>query len=98
MIAKECIEWLGYRLSRTGISPSNAKSQGISDRLRSTNLKQLRSFLGAVNQFNKFIPNLATISHPFRTILKKDAEWTWHQGHEKAFVKVNKEIKQTVEL
>ena len=49
VIAKYCIEWLGYRLSKTGISPINAKSQGISDRLRPTNLKQLRSFLGAVN-------------------------------------------------
>ena len=75
IIAQESIEWLGYKLTRTGISPVNTKSQGISERLRSTNLKQLRSFLGAVNQFNEFIPNLALISHPFRSILKKDAEW-----------------------
>ena len=27
VIAKECIEWLWYRLSSTGISPINAKSQ-----------------------------------------------------------------------
>ena len=66
IIAQESIEWLGYKLTRTGISPVNTKSQGISERLRPTNLKQLRSFLGAVNQFNKFIPNLALISHPFR--------------------------------
>ena len=75
IIAQESIEWLGYKLTRTGISPVNTKSQGISERLRPTNLKQLRSFLGAVNQFNKFIPNLALISNPFRSILKKDAEW-----------------------
>ena len=98
VIAKECIEWLGYRLSRTGISPINAKSQGMSDRLRPTNLKQLRSFLGAVNQFNKFFLNFATISHPFRTILRKDAELIWDQKHEKAFGEVNEEIKKTVEL
>ena len=28
--AQECIEWLGYKLTRTGISPVYAKSQGIS--------------------------------------------------------------------
>ena len=64
VVAQESIEWLGFKLTRTGISPVNAKSQGISERLRPTNLKQLRSFLGAVNQFNKFIPNLAAISFP----------------------------------
>ena len=34
VIAQASIEWLGYKLTRTGISPINTKSQGISDRLR----------------------------------------------------------------
>ena len=38
--AQESIKWLGYILTRNGISPYNAKAQGISDRLRPTNLKQ----------------------------------------------------------
>ena len=75
MIAKESLEWLGYKLTRTDISPNNAKTrQGISYRLRPTTLKQLRSFLGAVNQVNNFVSNLASISCHFRTILKKDAD------------------------
>ena len=98
IIAQESIEWLGYKLSRTGISPINTKSQGISERLRPTNLKQLRSFLGAVNQFNKFIPRLAAITFPFRSILKKDAEWERNEEHENDFLKVNEEIINVVEL
>ena len=99
MIAQESIEWLGFRLTRTGTSPINTKAQGISDRQRPTNLKQLGSFLGAVkNQFNKFIPNLASISFPSRTILKKDADWTWNTEHEKAFVKFYDEMKGVVEV
>ena len=50
------IEWVGYTLSQQGVTPIKSKVQGISERLKPTNLKQLRSFLGAVNQFNKFIP------------------------------------------
>ena len=98
IIAQDSIEWLGFELTRTGISPINTKSQGISEKLRLTNLKQLPSLLGAVNQFNKFIPSLASISFPFRSILKKDAEWEWNEDHEKAFVQINKEIKSVVEL
>ena len=96
--AQDSIKWLGFKFSRTGISPINTKSQGSSERLRLTNLKQLRSFLGAVNQFKNFIPSLASISFPFRSILKKDAEWEWNKNHQKEFVQINKEIKNVVEL
>ena len=72
--------------------------QGITDRLRPTNLKELRSFLGAVNQLNKFIPDLAAECFPFRNFLKKDAEWKWLPDHEKAFVNINNLVKKVVEL
>ena len=98
IIAQDSIEWLGFKITRTGISPYNTISQGKSERLGPTKLKQLCSFLGAVNQFNKFIPSLASISFPFRSILKKDAEWDWNGNHEKASVQFNKEIKNVVEL
>ena len=74
-IEKNEIEWLGFKLTETGIWPINTKVQGITEKLRPTNLKELRSFLGAVNQFNKFIPDLAVICSPFCSILKKDATW-----------------------
>ena len=54
--------------------------------------------MGVVNQFNKFIPSLASITFPFRSILKKDAEWEWNEEHEKAILKVNEEITNVVEL
>ena len=88
-IAQNQIEWLGFKLTSSGVTPVNTKVQGITDRLRPTNLKKLRSFLGAVNQLNKFIPDLAAECFPFRNILKKDAEWKWLPEHEKAFVDVN---------
>ena len=42
VFAQDRFEWLGYKLTRTGIFPVNAESQGISGRLRPTTLKQLR--------------------------------------------------------
>ena len=98
IIAENEIEWLGFKLTNQGILPVNSKVQGITEKLRPTNLKELRSFLGAVNQFNKFIPDLASICFPFRSILKKDAEWNWTDEHEKAFENVNKEVKRVANL
>ena len=96
--AKQEIEWLGFNLTNSGISPINSKVQGITEKLRPTNLKELRSFLGAVNQFNRFVPDLATICFPFRSILKKEANWEWNEEHEKAFKRVNKEVRKVAEL
>ena len=96
--AKNENEWLGFKLTEQGISPVNTKVQRITEKLRPTNLKELRSFLGAVNQFNKFIPDLAVICSPFRSILKKDAKWNWNNQHEKAFLKVNSEVRKVAEL
>ena len=98
VLAQDSIEWLGYKLTKTGISPVNAKSQKLTERLRPTNLKQLRSFLSAVNHSNEFIPNLAANSFPFRKILKKDADWKWEDEHEKAFNEINNEVERDVEL
>ena len=98
VFAQDSIEWLGYKLTKMGISPVNAKSLGVTERLRPTNLKQLRSLLDAVNQFNRFIPNLAAISFPFKKISKKDADWICEDEHEKAFNEINNEVKRVVEL
>ena len=97
-IAQSEIEWLGFKMTKDGISPVNTKVQAITEKLRPENLKELRSFLGAVNQFNKFIPDLASICFPFRSILKKDATWKWTPEHETAFIRVNNEVKKAAEL
>ena len=86
-VAKQEIEWLGFKLTSNGISPVNSKVQGITEKLRPTNLKELRSFLGAVNQFNKFIPDLAAICFSFRSKLKKNAIWKWTKNMKKRLKK-----------
>ena len=70
--AESQIEWLGFILTNSGVSPVNNKVQGITESLRPTNLKKLRSYLGAVNHLNKVIPDLAAECFSFRNILKKD--------------------------
>ena len=66
-IDKPEIECLGFQLTHSGGLLLILKVQGIAEELRQTNLKELRSPLGAVNQLNKFVPDLASICFPFRT-------------------------------
>ena len=98
-ITCEKIEWLGYEKSGSAISPVNGKVQGISEKLRPTSIKKLKLFLGAVNQLNKLVPDLASSCFPFRSILKKDNPWIWNSmRREAAFLKVNQELEEITEL
>ena len=58
------IDWLGYHISQSGISPPESKTDAILAPAAPKTLKKLRSFLGSVHYIGKFIPNLAQISHP----------------------------------
>ena len=96
--AQSQIEWLGFKLNNSKVSLVSNKVQGITERLRPTNSKGLRSYVGDVNQINEFIPNLAAECFPPKNILKKDAEWKYLQDHEKAFERINNQVKNVVEL
>ena len=74
-IAQSETEWLGYKLTATGVKPIDSKIQAISDKLKPRNLEDLRSFMGAINQMNRLIPNLPKLCAPLRPLLSKDTKW-----------------------
>ena len=53
-----------------------------------TNVSQLRSFLGVVNYYGKFLPDLSTLLAPLYSLLQKDAGWNWSEKQQKAFEEV----------
>ena len=91
-------DWLGHKLSPTGIKPINSKVQAITEKLTSKSLKELGSYLGAVNQLNRFITNLAQLCHDLRPLYKKDQPWNWEEKHDKAIQTINEKVKQVAEV
>ena len=49
------------------------------------NLQELRSFLGLLNYYGRFIPNLASLLHPLNALLRRSTEWKWSKECEQAF-------------
>ena len=86
------IEWLGFKISKTGIVPLFDKSKAIKDLPIPKNLKDLRSFFGSINQYIKLVPNLASLGNPLRTSLKKRSIFQWNDDHTKAFEKIKQKI------
>jgi hypothetical protein len=50
-----------------------------------TNITTLRSFLGLVNYYQSFVPNMRSICQPLDDLLKKDNEWIWSAHYQQAF-------------
>ena len=85
-------DWLGYRISQSGISPLESITAAILAIEAPKTLKKLRSFLGSVHYIGKFIPNLAQISHPLRPLLKKTSKFIWSKEHENCFNEIKNRI------
>ena len=54
------VEYLGHKLSREGLKPSTEKIKALRQAPTPKDLTQLKSFLGLVNYYSRFLPNLAT--------------------------------------
>ena len=67
------------------IKPNPSKVQAIKNWPVPTCLKDLQSFLGAVNFLNKFISQLSKLCLPLQALCKKDIDFTWSDTHQKAF-------------
>ena len=62
----------GLTVMPTGIQRIITKIQALTEKLKPKSLKELRSFMGAVNHLNRFIPNLAKLCFLLRPLLKKE--------------------------
>jgi len=84
------VKFAGHIISNLGVKPDPDKVNAISEFPRPTDLTSLRSFLGMANQLGNFIPTLAHVTQPLRSLLMKDVSYIWLPDHEKAFLATKK--------
>ena len=70
-----------------GLHPVKKKVKAIMDAPTPTNVTELKSYLGLLNYYNKFLPNLATLLAPLHELLRQDVPWRWQQSQAEAFQK-----------
>ena len=63
-----------------GIRATPEKISAIVNAPQPENVQQLRSFLGLLNYYRKFLPHLATILQPLNELLQKGKKWNWTIG------------------
>ncbi|CAM4728520.1 unnamed protein product [Leuciscus chuanchicus] len=90
--SKRKVKFLGFIVSADGMSPDPDKTQAVQDMKEPSNVSELRSFLGMVNQLGKFIPNLSEKDKPLRDLLSTKNMWYWGHDQQKAFHNLKQEL------
>ena len=84
------VKFAGYLVSQHGVQPDPEKIKAISEFPAPTDLTSLRSFLGLANQLGQFVPDMAHMTEPLRTLMKKDVAFVWLPDHQLAFDQIKK--------
>ena len=66
-------------------APSPKKIAAISEAPSPKNVAELRSYLGLLNYYGHFIPNLSTLLQPLHELLQKGVKWERSKECEEAF-------------
>lgn len=82
------LSFLGHRVSAEGIAPLQTKVDAIIHAPTPTDAGKLRSFLGLIEYYARFVPHLATEVEPMRRLLRKYTPFDWDAASEASFLKV----------
>ncbi|XP_064477677.1 uncharacterized protein K02A2.6-like [Ornithodoros turicata] len=83
------IVYCGYKISSEGLHKTQDKIRAVLEAPAPQNVSQLRSFLGLINYYGKFIPDSANPLRHLHALLEKSAVWKWTKDCKVAFQKAN---------
>lgn len=78
------IDYLGHFVSTVGVEMDPSKVHAVLQWPPPTTIKQLRTFLGLMGYYRRFIRHYATVAAPLTSLLQK-GNFSWSQEAQKAF-------------
>ena len=89
---RDRVQFCGHEIDKEGLHKTQEKIEAVISAPRPENVSQLRSFLGLVNYYNRFLPNASTVLHPLHQLLEQNSEWQWTEQCEQAFTEAKRMI------
>ena len=76
------VDFLGHVISADGVRPNDDRVAALTRMPMPTDIKQLRSLLGGLSYYRKFLPNMAHHIRPITALLKKGAAFNFTSAME----------------
>ncbi|XP_054282540.1 uncharacterized protein K02A2.6-like [Macrosteles quadrilineatus] len=79
------IEYLGHVITRDGLRPQESLLTALRKAHEPSTKEELRAYIGLINYYHAFIPNLSARISCFYDLLHKDHPWVWSDVCSKTF-------------
>ncbi|CAH2086484.1 unnamed protein product [Euphydryas editha] len=86
------LEYCGHVIDKDGVHKTPEHVKAILEAPQPRNVKELRSFLGTINFYHKFLKNAAENLKPLYQLLKNSGKWEWGKGQVEAYEWAKKAI------
>nr|GEU73013.1 zinc finger, CCHC-type [Tanacetum cinerariifolium] len=90
--AQDEAKFLGHKIKDGGLMMDGAKIKANQDWEPPTKVTELRSFLGLMNYYRRFIMGYSAIASPLMGLLKKNKAWIWDEECQAAFESLKKAV------
>ena len=76
---------MGFRIDSQGLHPVTEKVEAIKNAPEPQNESSLKSYLGLLSYYSRFIPNLPNTLAPQYQLLHKSTQWKWGKQERESF-------------
>ncbi len=90
--ATEEVTFLGHKIKDGKLMMEQDKVRAIQEWEAPTKVTELRSFLGLVNYYRRFIKGYSARAAPLTDLLKKNKAWEWSERCQKSFEDLKKAV------
>jgi len=81
----QVLEFLGHRVTETGIALSGDRVAAVQKLQPPKSAKGVRQFLGLCNAFRDYIENYVTMIQPLTSLTSRRVQFHWTDAHQEAF-------------
>src|SRR5258707_6139986 len=86
------VKYLGLVISKDHVAMDLMKVRRVMEWLTPMKVKEVQSFLGFVNFYQKFICNFSDIACPLYTLTRKTQWWVWGSPEQEVFNALKKAV------
>lgn len=98
LFCREEIPFLGFILSKNGVSPDPERVEAIMKLPEPRNHKELQSFVGMCTYYRRFYDRFAQFIDPLRNLLSSKNKFEWTTAESQAFVDLKNKLSEYILL